>query len=421
MNLNLKDLKSIKKKQEIIAKDKKIKINSFLNITSTPVSRPHVYLQYKNLENNNNKIMKDNQTNTDLFSFKNHFLNKRRISSGNNFIDIILIKNIKHPHSSNISASSFKNKKNNIDDNNDIEINSNIIKSIIFKNNNSNDILNKNKQNSNRLKKIKDKIMIDSNFSLKKRFKSTYKKNNNIMKIDNNNSLYNCQNKINKNDIKSFDIINNKMNKRKNMTDIYNNMNSNNIGCTKNTVKKKANTFFNNKILQEKTDISQIGKIFKNNKNVTIKFSLPKNYETKNIIVDNNISLENTFKEQTVSNFNNKYNFKFKTNNLKEKEKIKKLFCLLKKHKNSDIDKNSDFFAFHFHLNRQKKFKNKEMTEPIFSDCSNLYSYIGRNKKESFLSNDYYTDKNDFDFENSLMQIQKENKALKIKSLKKDI
>ena len=61
------------------------------------------------------------------------------------------------------------------------------------------------------------------------------------------------------------------------------------------------------------------------------------------------------------------------------------------------------------------------MTEPIFLDCSNLYSCVGRNQKESFLSNDYYTDKNDFDFENSLMQIQKENKALKIKSLKKDI
>ena len=94
MNLNLKDLKSIKEKQEIIAKDKKIKINSFLNITSTPESRSHIYLQNKNLENNNKKIMKDNQTNTDLFSFKNHFLNKRRISSGNNNIDIIPLKNV---------------------------------------------------------------------------------------------------------------------------------------------------------------------------------------------------------------------------------------------------------------------------------------------------------------------------------------
>ena len=49
--------------------------------------------------------------------------------------------------------------------------------------------------------------------------------------------------------------------------------------------------------------------------------------------------MEETIKQQTVSNFNNKYNFKFKTKNPIEKEKIKILFNLLKKHKNSDLKK----------------------------------------------------------------------------------
>jgi hypothetical protein len=257
--------------------------------------------------------------------------------------------------------------------------------------------------------------MIDSNFSLKKRFKSiNYKNINNY-----NNSINNFQNKTNKNDNKSFEIIHNKLNRRKNLTDNGNNLNYNGLKSKKKIVKKKINTFFNNKYLQENTDIFRIGKFFKNKNDLNIKFSLPRNYKTNNIIVDNNISLENTFKEQTVSNFNNKYYFKFKTNNLKEKEKIKQLFCLLKKHKDSDIDKNSDFLAFH--LNRHKKFKKKDMTESTLADCSSPYAYIGRNKKESFLNNDYYTDKNNFEFENSLMQIQKENKVIKIKSLQKDI
>ena len=61
------------------------------------------------------------------------------------------------------------------------------------------------------------------------------------------------------------------------------------------------------------------------------------------------------------------------------------------------------------------------MTDSILAESSNPYAYNGRNKKESFFNNDYYTDKNDFDYENSLMQIHKENKVIKIKSLQKDI
>ena len=150
MILNLKDLKSIKTKQEIIAKDKKI--NSFLNITNTPEPRPHVYLQGKKISNHK-KFLKDNQTNTDLISFKNHFLNKRRVSSGKNLIDIVPLKYLMHPYSSNFSVCYLNNKNKISYKNNDIEINNNIIKSINFKKNNSIDILNTNKHNNNRLKR----------------------------------------------------------------------------------------------------------------------------------------------------------------------------------------------------------------------------------------------------------------------------
>jgi hypothetical protein len=410
MILNLKDLKSIKTKQEIIAKDKKI--NSFLSMTNTPEPRPHVFLQGKKISNNK-KFLKDNQTNTDLISFKNHFLNKRRVSSGKNLIDIVPLKNIMHPYSSNFSVSYLNNKKKITYKNNDIEINNNIIKSINFKNNNSIDILNTNKHNNNRLKKIKNKIMIDSNFSLKKRFQSiNYKNINNY-----NNSINNFQNKTNKNDNKSFEIIHNKLNRRKNLTDNGNNLNYNGLKSKKKIVKKKINTFFNNKYLQENTDIFRIGKFFKNKNDLNIKFSLPRNYKTNNIIVDNNISLENTFKEQTVSNFNNKYYFKFKTNNLKEKETIKKLFLLLKKHKNSELDKNNDFLVFH--LYKQKKMRKREINKAILEEFTSPCAYIGRNYDNGFINKEYYTNKNDY--ETSIIQKQKENKMISIKSLQMNI
>ena len=183
-----------------------------------------------------------------------------------------------HPYSSNFSVCYLNNKNKISYKNNDIEINNNIIKSINFKKNNSIDILNTNKHNNNRLKKVKNKIMIDSNFALKKRFQSTnYKNNNNY-----NNSLNNFQNKTNKNDNKSFEIIHNKLNRRKNLTDNGNNLNYNSLKSKKKIVKKKINTFFNNKYLQENTDIFQIGKFFKNKNDLNIKFSIPKNYETNN-------------------------------------------------------------------------------------------------------------------------------------------
>ena len=72
-----------------------------------------------------------------------------------------------------------------------------------------------------------------------------------------------------------------------------------------------------------------------------LNFDLIKKYR---IINENNEHfLEDIFKKQTLSNFNNKYTLKYKTSNSIKKENIKNLFSLLKKYKYSDIDKKTAF------------------------------------------------------------------------------
>ena len=257
---------------------------------------------------------------------------------------------------------------------------------------------------------IKEEIKKDDISPLKKRMFSAFNKKLNKNILNSNDNTKNIINNSNHKDINNIEIINDKKRKRNNLVVIGDNMK-----CSKKNTKKKINTFFNNKFLQENTDIYKIGKYVSNNNNLNIKFSEPKNSNNFNIIVDNNISLEDTFKKQTLSNFNNKYYFKFKTNNFKEKEKIKKLFYLLKKHKNSDIDKNNDFLVFH--LCKQKKMRKKEITKAILEEYSSPCAYIGRNYDDNcFIDKEYYTNKNDY--ENSIIQKQKENKMISIKALK---
>ena len=76
-----------------------------------------------------------------------------------------------------------------------------------------------------------------------------------------------------------------------------------------------------------------------------IKYPLYNNSRKKyNIINDNNAYLlEEIYKRQTLSNFNNKYTLKYKTNNSVQKENIKTLFSLLKKYKYSDEVKKNAF------------------------------------------------------------------------------
>ena len=367
-------------------KNKRIEmINSFLNIQSTPQPRPHIILQKKILMGNIKKLKKDNETNTYSLNIQN--------SNNNRVKEKISLKNLINP-SLNIFISNLYDKD--------------------FK-------LNVNKKRKNYSSKMpyikqnkiinKEKTFIKDNLPLTKIMISTFNKfkgkaNKNIIF---NTARTNRSMSKDKETIRLYDSI---IKRRKNLINI-----DGKEDCFRKNLKKKKNTFFNNKYLQENTDIFNIGKYFTNKTDVNIKFSEPKTSKNYNIIVDNNISLENTFKEQTVSNFNNKYCFKFKTNNLKEKERIRKLFYFLKKHKDSETDKNCDFLAFH--LYKQKKMRKKEINKAILEEFSSPCSYIGRNIDNNFINNEYYSSKNDE--ENSIIQKRKENKMISIKSLKMNI
>ena len=393
-------IESISKKRKYEDINKKTKINkSLFNIFNTPRPQSHIFLKNIIQSKKNNKVMKDNETNTDSFSYKNNIkTNNNNISTNRKLIEIISLKNKTKQPKSNIFISHLFNNNNLI-----------IKKYHNHKKNNSTrmPIIKQNKYNFKN-KKIKS----EENITLKKKSFSAYKKQINKSLI-----FDNIFNKIINKDFKNREISEGKIKKRKNLVDIENSMN-----LFKTKINKKINNFFNNKYLQENTDIYKVGKNISNNKNkndINIKFSLPKNCNTNNAIVDNNISLENTFKEQTLSNFNNKYYFKFKTNNMKEKEKIKKLFYLLKKHKDSEEEKNHDFLAFN--LYKQKKLRKKEITKAILEEYSGPCVYIGRNKDSFFINKEYYTNKNDFDYENTYMPKIKENKMIRIKSLSKNI
>ena len=111
-----------------------------------------------------------------------------------------------------------------------------------------------------------------------------------------------------------------------------------------------------------------------------IKFNPGKySYPNKFAVVVNNNSLQETFKIQTVSNFNNKYNFKFKTKNPKEKEKIEELFDLLKLHKNSEDAKNTDFLSFGISVKKRNK---KHSGKVLIENYTNRKKYNFENDKK---------------------------------------
>ena len=96
-------------------------------------------------------------------------------------------------------------------------------------------------------------------------------------------------------------------------------------------------------LIQKKYSIKEIKYPFNN--------SVRQKYK---IINENNDHLlEEIFKKQTLSNFNNKYNLKYKTNSSIKKENIKNLFSLLKKYKYSEEDKKTAFNQY----NSMKKIK----------------------------------------------------------------
>ena len=370
MNLNYKNKNKNKRRRKQESKiNLKIKmINSTLTISKLPIQNNSIFMQKKILNEKEKKQMKDNETNTDSC------VNLENIKNKNFSVDknMISLKNLMRPASSNINLPKFYNNTNMRD---------NLINNLYY---------NLSNKKQSKFKTIKKRLIKDSNFNIQKRTFSSYKKND----IYKNDDFFITP--------KHFEMNQNKNKQWRNLTNTNNSFESN----TKKSSKKSINTFFNNKYLQENTDHLKIAKLLftfnLNKNNLNIKFSTPKNENTYNI-VDNNVSLEKTFKRQTLSNFNNKYKFKFTTNNLKEKEKIKELFYLLKKHKDSEKAKNSDFLSFHLYI--QKKMKEKEIYKELFEEYLNPDANIRHRIDDLLLYNN-----------NSLIRKKRENKMITVKS-----
>ena len=373
--MNYKNKNKNKRRKEEGKENIKIKmINSTLTISKFPIQNICNFMPRKLLNEKKKKQMKENETNTD--SCVN--LENEKNKNFSVYKNINSLKNLIRPASSNIHLPRFYN-------------NINLRDNLIRHNNNINNLYyNLTNKKQSKFKTIKKRLIKDSNFNIQKRTFSSYKKND----IYKNDDFFITP--------KHFEMNQNKNKQWRNLTNTNNSFESN----TKKSSKKSINTFFNNKYLQENTDHLKIAKLLftfnLNKNNLNIKFSTPKNENTYNI-VDNNVSLEKTFKRQTLSNFNNKYKFKFRTNNLKEKEKIKELFYLLKKHKDSEKAKNSDFLSFHLYI--QKKMKEKEIYKELFEEYLNPDANIRHRIDDLLLYNN-----------NSLIRKKRENKMITVKS-----
>ena len=373
--MNYKNKKKNKRRKEEGKENIKIKmINSTLTISKFPIQNICNFMPRKILNEKKKKQMIDNETNTD--SCVN--LENEKNKNFSVYKNINSLKNLIRPASSNIHLPRFYN-------------NINLRDNLIRHNNNINNLYyNLTNKKQSKFKTIKKRLIKDSKFNMQKRTFSSYKKND----IYKNDDFFITP--------KHFEMNQNKNKQWRNLTNTNNSFESN----TKKSSKKSINTFFNNKYLQENTDHLKIAKLLftfnLNKNNLNIKFSTPKNENTYNI-VDNNVSLEKTFKRQTLSNFNNKYKFKFRTNNLKEKEKIKELFYLLKKHKDSEKAKNSDFLSFHLYI--QKKMKEKEIYKELFEEYLNPDANIRHRIDDLLLYNN-----------NSLIRKKRENKMITVKS-----
>ena len=373
--MNYKNKNKNKRRKEEGKENIKIKmINSTLTISKFPIQNICNFMPRKLLNEKKKKQMIDNETNTD--SCVN--LENEKNKNFSVYKNINSLKNLIRPASSNIHLPRFYN-------------NINLRDNLIRHNNNINNLYyNLTNKKQSKFKTIKKRLIKDSKFNMQKRTFSSYKKND----IYKNDDFFITP--------KHFEMNQNKNKQWRNLTNTNNSFESN----TKKSSKKSINTFFNNKYLQENTDHLKIAKLLftfnLNKNNLNIKFSTPKNENTYNI-VDNNVSLEKTFKRQTLSNFNNKYKFKFRTNNLKEKEKIKELFYLLKKHKDSEKAKNSDFLSFHLYI--QKKMKEKEIYKELFEEYLNPDANIRHRIDDLLLYNN-----------NSLIRKKRENKMITVKS-----
>ena len=143
---------------------------------------------------------------------------------------------------------------------------------------------------------------------------------------------------------------------RRNHRNLFN-MESIYIQSQKNLYNYVSNMSMQNDKFINNYKLLPLNKKFTIKKIKSIKYpSVDNKYLNIKIINENNEHmLEKIYKQQTVSNFNNKYQLKYKTNDNNKKENVKNLFFLLKKFKYSEKDK-KNIFSYYSRIKKKKIF-----------------------------------------------------------------
>lgn len=347
-NFNKEVLKNINN-NNLIINEKKIfnsNLNNKNNIKKEDTIRQHMAIKGENLKYINNK-----EKNNKKIKTKNNFTNKPKIKKNNS------INNMNFGESNNIIFND-KKKFNNIKKNFHDEIN-----------------LNKNKNNY-----TKRNILTAISFSKSKDMEYKYNSHEYTFSLINKKYFYNNKKQIKRN---KNEKLNERFNKKKiNYNKLNEELNKNSLII--------SNNFDKNKIINKNKEMFS-NKIYYL-RQTNIKFN-PCIYNLFNVpIIENNNSLEETIKQQTVSNFNNKYNFRFKTKNPKEKEKIKILFGLLQKHKNSELERSRDLKKYNSNsIKNEDKIKfddNKSRNRPKsgYFNKLNICNYFSDKKFDKFMN-----------------------------------
>ena len=404
INNNIINIKSDNEQKEnninILKRSNTNKNENEISKIKSPISNNINYSSEKFLSSLNKrriKIMKDSETNTDPITevinnsqfginnnnaYNRHYLELKEEESSQTMSDKIvsLKKKFKYPNNHSISDRYAINKNSvlkvpKIMEKNSVIYNNRMISSSLKKTKLKNE--NNNISPNLVLEECKENIFSNNGKKKSKGLFINYcniKKNYTINKIDfrksDNFFLNNKKNENNNNrnilSAISFSKSKDLGNKYHYHEYIYNLLNKNNIFVKKKfyiTKINKNDNILNEELKKNPLINNDMNKIIKkenlsnrkhNLGHKNIKFN-PCIYNLFNVpVIENNNSLEATIKQQTVSNFNNKYNFKFKTKNPKVKEKIKNLFTFLKKHNNLIDERNNDINKYYYLKNKYK-------------------------------------------------------------------
>ena len=280
-----------------------------------------------------------------LEQHSNHSITYRNTFYNNN-------NNLKIPEITNTKFKA-KNKRNFSSSMKNTNINNNLNKKILNLGRILKEAKNENKENKEKMKDIFFRhYNIKNNYTINNIFNYTNHLNYN------NRNIISAISLSKKKDVEKTHTLN-----ENTYFPLYNKLSYEKKNIKKNNEYNNINEIINRnsliKVRERNTNIKTMKGKEKENKKYNlrhknIKFT-PCIYNLFNVpVIENNNSLEETIKQQTVSNFNNKYNFKFKTKDPKEKEKIKNLFYFLKKNINLIGEKNNELQNYFFINNKNK-------------------------------------------------------------------